>query len=196
MREAVKCATLKSVRTVRPVCYKESIVRSVVVYESHHGNTRLIAESIAEGLGGAPAVAVDEAGDRVLEARLLVVGGPTQMHGLAAKGSRRAAGAGKQTKRRSPVASQPGLRRWLRDLPRGDGIYAAAFDTRLDKPRWLTGDVAQSIARRLANHGYEVLDAKSFLLEEPEGPLRDGERDRARAFGERLALALSTPAGR
>ena len=171
-------------------------MRSVVVYESHHGNTRLIAESIAEGLGGAPAVAVHEAGDRIHEVRLLVVGGPNQMLGPAAKGGHRAAGTEKRTRRGSPAASQPGLREWLRDLPRCDGVYAAAFDTRLDKPRWLTGDVAQSIARRLANHGYEVLGAQSFLVEGAEGPLREGQRERARAFGERLALALPTPAGR
>ncbi|MGA2924536.1 MAG: hypothetical protein ABSG43_00870, partial [Solirubrobacteraceae bacterium] len=158
-----------------------------------HGNTRLIAQAIAEGLGCAPALAVHEAGDRVLQARLVVVGGATYIHGLAAKGARGAPTAPDRPAEEEelPVAGAPGLREWLRQLPRASGTYGAAFDTRLDKPRWLTGDAAHSIARRLANRGYEVLAVQSFLLQDPEGPLRDGEHDRARAFGERLAQSVS-----
>jgi len=163
-------------------------MRSVVVYESHHGNTRLIAEAIAEGLGGAPALTVGEAGDRARGAGLVVVGGPTRVHTRAARNGGRGGGA---TRLQARSDDELGLWEWLRDLPRGDGAYAAAFDTRLDKPRWFTGDAAQSIARRLAGHGYEVLGAQSFLVELAEGPLRDGERDRARAFGERLSLMAS-----
>jgi hypothetical protein len=175
------------------IAIKEMVVRSVVVYESHHGNTRLIAEAIAEGLGGAPALSVHEAGDRVRDARLVVVGGQTQLQGRVAKGSRRAPRTVPRASSEPSSAGPPALREWLRDLPRADGVYAAAFDTRLDKPRWLTGDAAHSIARRLAGNGYEVLEAQSFVLEDTEGPLRDGERERARAFGERLALSLSSP---
>ncbi len=168
-------------------------MRSVVVYESDDANTRLIAEAIAQGLGCAPALAVPQAGDQVREAQLVVVGGATELHGLARTAGRRAPATGRQTRLRTAL-SGPGLREWLRGLPRADGVYAAAFDTRLDKPRWVSGDAARSIARRLANNGYEVLGAHSFLVEDTDGPLRAGERERARAFGERLARSLSTPA--
>lgn len=168
-------------------------MRSVVVYESRHGNTRQIAEAIAEGLGGVPALEVHEAGDRVRDAELVVIGGQTQLHALAAQGGERGSPTVRGTSPELPDPGAPGLREWLRDLPRAQGVYAAAFDTRLDKPRWLTGDAAHSIARRLASNGYEVLGAQSFLVENTEGPLRDGECERARAFGERLALSLSAP---
>ena len=176
-----------------PSATKEIVVRSVVVYESRHGNTRLIAESIAEGLGGVPALAVHEAADQIQGVQLIVVGGQTQPHALAAEAGRQASGSEPLGGSRAAAVPAPRLREWLRELPRADGVYAAAFDTRVDKPRWLTGDAAHSIARRLASNGYGVLGAQSFLIEDAGGPLRDGERERARAFGERLALSLSAP---
>ena len=67
---------------------------AVVVYESVYGNTRAIAEAIADGLGGASVVPVSRAG--VPEADLLVVGGPTHMHGLASSRTRQVAASAAQ----------------------------------------------------------------------------------------------------
>jgi flavodoxin len=67
------------------------IVNALVVYESIYGNTRAIGEAVAEGLGGARVIAVRDAGGGVEDADLLVVGGPTHMHGLATASSRRMA---------------------------------------------------------------------------------------------------------
>jgi len=84
-----------------------------------------------------------------------------------------------------PGATQePGLRAWLHELPRGEERQAAAFDTRLDKSPLLTGVAARGIARRLGRRGYQVIGQESFLVEDSEGPLEEGELDRARADSE------------
>jgi hypothetical protein len=165
---------------------------ALVVYESVYGNTRAIAEAIAGGLaplGEVELRRVGEAGS-VDEADLLVVGGPTHMHGLTSSFSRRAAiKAGEE----DGAALEPGagdelgLRQWLADLS-GDGRRAAAFDTRLDRSPTLTGMAARGIARRLRGGGYELIaDPESFFVEDSEGPLAEGELERARAWGARLA---------
>jgi flavorubredoxin len=65
-------------------------MNAVVVYESVYGNTRAVAEAIAEGLGGAEVVPVSKA-DPIPTADLLVVGGPTHMNGLASSRGRHVA---------------------------------------------------------------------------------------------------------
>jgi Flavodoxin domain len=166
-------------------------MNAMVVYESVYGNTRAVAEAIAEGLGGATVLPVSQAAGRVAQAELLVVGGPTHMHGLATTRSRHMAAAAAQEEAESveldPFATaEPGLRRWLDELSDGHGARAATFDTRLDRSPWLTGVASRGIAKRLRRRGYEVLGTGSFLVEDSEGPLAPGERDRARAWGAQL----------
>ncbi len=166
-------------------------MNALVVYESMYGNTRQIAEAVAEGLGGAKVLPVSQAAESVEDADLLVVGGPTHMHGLATSSSRRmAAEAAKEDGHAAlePGATdEPGLRRWLHDLPRREGATAATFDTRLDRSPTLTGTAARGIGRRLRRRGYDVVGSESFLVEDAEGPLEEGEVERARAWGEQLA---------
>ena len=168
----------------------------LVVYESIYGNTRAVAEAIAGGLTGLGEVTLEpvhEAG-AARDAELVVAGGPTHMHGLTSSFSRRAAiKAGEE----DGVAIEPGaaeergLRQWLGELS-GDGRRAAAFDTRIDKSPMLTGMAARGIARRLHGAGYELIaDPESFFVEDSEGPLADGELERARAWGARLADTCS-----
>ncbi len=59
---------------------------------------------------------------------------------------------------------------------------AAAFDTRFDKPKWLTGSAAEKLTRRLGERGYSVTGAQSFFVQTTAGPLVDGERERAVAW--------------
>jgi hypothetical protein len=166
-------------------------MNALVVYESIYGNTRAVAEAVAAGLGGASVLAVQDAAGRTESADLLVVGGPTHMHGMATSLSRRMAVEAAKEDGHAAVepgaAEGPGLRRWLHDLPRRDGGRAAAFDTRLDRSPSVTGAAARGIARRLRHHGYDVLASESFLVEDAEGPLADGELERARAWGAELA---------
>lgn len=168
----------------------------IVVYESLYGNTRAVAEAVAEGLGGATVIPAHDAQGRVAEAEFLIVGGPTHMHGLATSRSRKMAAEAAGKDGAAPVEpgalDEPGLRKWLHDLPDDRHVQAAAFDTRIDKPVTLTGSAARGIAHRLRHHGYEVLDTESFLVKDAEGPLEDGELDRARAWGAQLARRLHT----
>jgi Flavodoxin len=173
-------------------------MRAVVVYESMFGNTREVAEAIGAGLEEHMDVAVlpvSAAGADVLQdAQLLVVGGPTHMHGLSTALSRRAAMAGAHedghTELDPDAGEEPGLRAWLAALLRSDGA-AATFDTRLDRSGLLTGAAARGIARRLRRHGYTIVaEPQSYFVAESEGPLADGETARAHAWGAALAACI------
>ena len=171
-------------------------MNALVVFESVYGNTRAVAEAIAEGLapvGVVEAKPVFETGDADLEdVDLLVVGGPTHMHGLTSSFSRRAA---IQAGEEDGVEIEPGAqeRRGLRQRlgeRAGQGRKAASFDTRMDRSPTLTGAASRGIARRLHGGGYElVTEPESFFVEDAEGPLADGELERARAWGAKLAAA-------
>jgi Flavodoxin domain len=169
----------------------------LVVYESMYGNTRAIAEAVAEGLGDVQVFPVARASERPEQPDLLVVGGPTRMHGLATSLSRRmSVEAAKEDGGVSldpDAAAGPGLRRWLHELPKAAAGPAAAFDTRLDRSPTVAGSAARGIARRLRHRGYEVMGTESFLVEDAEGPLQEGEAERARAWGAELALGSGGP---
>lgn len=173
---------------------------ALVVYESIYGNTRAIAEAIAVGLGGADVLPVHEAARSEGTLDLLVVGGPTHVHGLASVRSRHVAVDAAQADGHSHIdpdaSAEPGLRSWLGDLSPALTHHAAAFDTRLDRPRVVTGAASRGIARRLRRHGIDVLSVESFVVEGSEGPLLAGEIDRARAWGAQLAQSLSAPSDR
>lgn len=173
-------------------------MRALVVYESMYGNTHEIAERVGDGLRAAfdvTVVAVDDAtDDRVRQTDLLVVGGPTHVHGLSSHKSRRTA---VDTARKDPAvvldpdAEGPGLRDWFHDLARGEGTMAAAFDTRFDAPATFTGRASKGIARRLRRHGFDVVaDPESFLVDD-ENRLVGDERDRARRWGADLATTTA-----
>ncbi|MFD8749645.1 flavodoxin family protein [Kitasatospora sp. NPDC059577] len=176
-------------------------MHTVIVYESMYGNTREIAEAIAEGVHEAdPGAAVDclpvaeVSEDVTRSADLLVVGGPTHMHGMSSGLSRRMAasaeghkeGHEKAAEEARATAEGPGLRAWFHDLPKTEpGTHAAAFDTRVDMAR--SGGAANGIAHRLSHHRYDmVAEPEGFIVEDNDGPLRAGELDRARAWGAKL----------
>jgi flavodoxin len=141
-------------------------MRSVVIYDSQYGNTRLLAEAIAAELAAVGTVDIENARNEDVtlppDLTLLVVGGPTQVHGVS-----------------------PPLRGQLDTIARHrlDGVQAAAFDTRGRGPRFLTGAASVGIAKRLEQKGAQlVLEPESFLVEGAEGPLVEGELERARAW--------------
>ena len=173
-------------------------MRAVVVYESMYGNTRAIAEAIATGLGERVDVTVLHADDANAEAikgtDLVVVGGPTHMHGLSTSLSRRAAAQATEEDGHGHLephaGDSAGLRSWLAHFS-GTGLLAAAFDTRLDRSAALTGAAARGIARRLRRQGCTlVAKPESFFVIDGEGPLEDGEVARACAWGAALATHI------
>jgi flavodoxin len=170
-------------------------MNAIVVYESVYGNTRAVAEAIAEGLGEVPVLSVHEAAPLGGTFDLLVVGGPTHIHGMATDRSRQVAVDAAEKDGASHIdphaTDGPGLRAWLRDLVPDSIHHAAAFDTRLDRSMWFTGTAARGIAKRLTRRGIDVADTASFLVTDSEGPLEAGELERARAWGAKLAQSLT-----
>jgi len=173
-------------------------MRSLVVYESMYGNTHQIAEAIGRGLsesGPVVVVPIEEAvAERVATADLLVVGGPTHVHGMSRPSTRRAA-IGDAERPESglhldPAAEGEGVREWLDGLPRLD-LPVAAFDTRMPGPAALTGRAARGISRHLRRAGgEELLPPESFLVSK-ENVLEDGELQRAIEWGAQVVRELA-----
>jgi hypothetical protein len=181
-------------------------MKVAVVYESLFGNTRLVAEAIADGIrtaGPAADVRVTRTDATKLsdveDACLLVVGGPTHMMRMSSPRSRqqglRAAGKAKDQYSRGPEPGAGlGLREWLQALPPARlGAVAAAFDTRLESR--LAGGAARSASRQLRRRGFGLAgQAEGFIVTGSQGPLRPGELDRARTWGAALSRHAGVPA--
>src|SRR5579872_2698345 len=167
-------------------------MRALVVYESMYGNTHAVAVSIAAGLStrhDVTLVPVTRATpELVAAADLLVVGGPTHLHRMSTAASRRWA-ADAARKQGSPLtmdpdADGPGVRG-------GQNTLAVAFDTRLGGVPLFTGRASRGISRLLAGHGCRMLAAPESFLVSKRDTLRDGEADRARAWGAMIGAAAS-----
>jgi menaquinone-dependent protoporphyrinogen IX oxidase len=173
-------------------------MRAVVVYESMFGNTHAVADAIGRGLSHGAEVAVipvtQATPDLVAAADLLVVGGPTHVHGMSRASTRRSAAemADKQEALHlEPNAVEPGLREWFDSLP-DRSVAAAAFDTRMDGPAFFTGRAAKGIGKRLRRH-HCVMTAKpqSFMVTK-QNTLHSGETARAEAWGKTLVESNAT----
>ncbi len=169
-------------------------MNAIVVYESIFGNTHDVARAIAVGLGVAEVLSTHEAAGHPGKPDLVVVGGPTHIHGMATERSRRAAVESAKGQTEPGATDDPDLRDWLKGLAPGDGAPAAAFDTRAHGQPLLTGAASHGIARRLRRHGYDVLATASFVVTATEGPLAEDELDRAREWGAELATLVSSAA--
>ena len=173
-------------------------MRIVIVYESSYGNTHVIADAVAEGLragNDVEVVPVSEASqERIADADLVVVGGPTHVHGMS-RGKTRQAAAEAADKPGSgltldPDSSGPGLRDWFATLPPAH-TNAAAFDTRIDGPVVFTGRASKGISRQLRRHGFrEIIEPASFLVMK-DNHLAPGQQTGARQWGEQIAVALT-----
>ena len=165
------------------------MVRALVIYESMFGNTETVARAVAEGVGRYADVTLAEVrGARPEYAEkfdLVVVGGPTHAFSMT-RPSTRADAERQGAPHRTPDI---GIREWLDRLPGGVHHAAVAtFDTRIDKVRRLPGSAARKAARVAHHHGYrKVAEPTSFYVEDVSGPLLEGERERAVAWGEQVA---------
>jgi flavorubredoxin len=163
-------------------------MRALVVYESMWGNTRQVATAIAEGLGGVPVTEVNDVGaDDLKDLDLLVVGGPTHAFSMSRASTRREA-----AEKGAPAGHEGmGIREWLDALPPDLTAAVATFDTRATKVRHLPGSAARSAAKEIKRHHRgRVVDQESFYVLDMEGPLMEGELDRARAWAAALAHAV------
>ena len=168
-------------------------MKALVVYESMFGNTKTIADAIAEGLSDhmeVETVEVSGAPTQIpREVSLLVTGGPTHAFGMTRTGTRQEAA----TETREPLVSRGiGLREWLESRLSGD-CTIATFDTCFKKAR-LLGTAGRAAEKRLRKLGFDVIArAESFYVGGTTGPLQQGEIERARQWGSTLgARATAT----
>jgi hypothetical protein len=178
-------------------------MRALVVYESMYGNTHTVAEGIGDGLramADVTVVPVARVGDEDLSGvDLLVVGGPTHIHGVTTSRSRQtaieAAAAPESDLTTDPDAEGPGLREWLDGLEVPGATKAAAFDTRIDGPALLTGRASRGIARRLRGLGLEMIAPPESFLVDRGNHLKPGVAEAARAWGQQLGRSRVDAAG-
>jgi hypothetical protein len=157
----------------------------------------VVADHIGAGLKPAFDVvvtSVDGADDEMLStADLLVVGGPTHVHGMTSAMSRKSAVEAAEKEddlELDPDAEGPGLRDWFGELSKHRRGPAAAFDTRIDAAAPLTGRASKGITRRLRSHGFDlVAEPESFLVDK-QSHLLGGEEERAEKWGAALAASV------
>jgi hypothetical protein len=171
-------------------------MRALVIYESMFGNTKRVADAVAAGIRQHMPVEVVEVSHAPLaidpELDLLVVGGPTHVHGMTTARTRSSA-AERAT---GPLVSLGiGMREWLEQLgPAATATPAAAFDTRINGPKVLTGSAAGSFAKRLRDRGFRLIsDPESFRIATKapqEDALLEGELLEATEWGRALAVKV------
>ena len=160
-------------------------MKAMVVYDSAYGNTAQVAQAIGDALGAPEDVQVREAAgvqaEHLAGVSLLVVGSPTQKF--------------------SPTGPAT---RFLKRIPGNGlaGVKVAAFDTRfidseIEKVRILAflvsifGYAAKPLAKRLQKLGGELaVPPEAFYVGGTEGPLLDGELERAAAWAGQILAAL------
>ena len=152
-------------------------MNALVFYDSQYGNTELIAQAIADTLGEfgeARAVRLDPGHPVELQGvDMFIVGCPTQ-------GWR----------------PTPAIQSFLEEVSSEElrSLAVACFDTRFRLPRLMTGSAARVIARTLQEKGVSLLvEPESFFVKGTQGPLRDGELDRAAAWARMLIKEVEAP---
>jgi hypothetical protein len=172
-------------------------MRALVVYESMFGNTEQVARQVADGLAGYAQVELREVSeapampDELLD--LVVLGGPTHAFSMSRASTRE--DARRQGATHGEVYT--GLREWLDGLPTGSHHpTVAAFDTRVTKVRRIPGSAARRAVKVADHHGYRVAEKpESFFVEDVDGPLAEGELERARAWGGTIGAHLVNASG-
>jgi len=144
-------------------------MKTLVVYDSVHGNTERIAKGIGDAITGeAQVLRAGEVNSSELKMfDLLIVGGPTHR--------------GRRTQ---------AIRDLLDKVPENalQGTNVAAFDTRLPA-KWVRifGYAAPRIAGTLKKKGGTLIGSpEGFFVEGTEGPLREGELERAALWAKEI----------
>ncbi len=149
-------------------------MKTLVIYASRKGNTKLVAERIAETLRSRGAVELIDAEDAPLklpQAELIFVGGPTEAHSLT-----------------KPMVH------FFEGLAGGAlaGRAAAAFDTRLSWPRLLSGSAAVAITKYLRDAGAVVVVPPESFIVSAAPELLPGEIERAGYWATTVAEKAET----
>ena len=160
-------------------------MKTLIIYDSVHGNTAKVAQAIGQALGSPEDVKMvrvsDAKPEQLVGLTLLIVGSPTRKF--------------------SPTGATTGF---LKSIPKHGlkGVKVAAFDTRftesaIEKVRILAffvkifGYAAKPIADRLQKKGGElVVPPEGFYVGDTEGPLLEGELERAADWARQVVATL------
>ena len=160
-------------------------MKALVVYDSQFGNTEKIAQAIGAALGSQEDVEIRQVSDVKTEhltgLALLIVGSPTQ--------------------RFRPTIAITSL---LKGIPKNNlkDVKVAAFDTRLTEDEigkvrileifvGIFGYAAEPISNGLKKKGGEVIKPpEGFYVEGMEGPLNQGELERAADWAKQIIARL------
>ncbi|WP_315096034.1 flavodoxin domain-containing protein [uncultured Cellulomonas sp.] len=156
-------------------------MRVLIVVESSFGNTRLVAQAVADQLrqDGAEVELVDasSAGPHLDGADLVLAGAPTHNLGLPTPASRASA----VDRGAPPVPS--GLREWIGTVE-ASSTPVLTFATRV--PGRFSGSASNAAAKLLRRRGLSAQQGTDFVVAGTTGPLTEGETDRARAWAASL----------
>jgi flavodoxin len=158
-------------------------MKALVIYDSVFGNTEKVAQAMGRALGTPNDVAVVRVADvkpaHLAGVTLLLVGSPTRAF--------------------RPL---PSVSKYLAGLPANTlkGVQVAAFDTRIATEDAnsavlsfmvkIFGWAAKPMADALVKKGGKLaLAPEGFYVKGSEGPLKDGELERAMAWAKTVAAA-------
>ena len=151
------------------------MAKVIVTYESKYGNTRLVAEAIAEGVKEASGTEVELSEikevdlDKLVEYDMILVGSPNHM--------------GRATR---------GIKNFIDKLGKLnlEGKLAAVFDT------YMGGDFEKAVKKMEKQLGEKVSGLKisvpglSIKVEGMKGPLVEGELPKCKTFGLKIGSQL------
>jgi flavodoxin len=157
-------------------------MKVLLVYDSVYGNTERIAQAIGNVLGARNEIHVRRVGDvkptDLANLDLLIVGSPTQR-----------------------FRATPAIKKFIDGIRKRElnGVRVTTFDTRLgmeDMPSPILptfvrifGYAAKPMADSLVDKGGKLIASpEGFLVEGMEGPLKDGELERAARWAEQLGV--------
>lgn len=161
-------------------------MKALILFDSLYGNTEKVARAVAAGMGETPGAGGEVAILRIADVTtkrlagldLLVVGSPTQR-----------------------FRATPAVTSLLKAIPQGGltGVKVAAFDTRMTEQEinqtrilaffvGIFGYAAEPLTKLMKQKGGTlVVPPEGFLVQGMEGPLVEGELERARAWGREMA---------
>jgi flavodoxin len=154
-------------------------MKTLIIYDSVFGNTAKVAQAMAVAVQAAALPVSQVTLDQLQEVKLLIIGSPTRS-----------------------FRPTPAISKFLKSLPHNQlaGISVAAFDTRI----WLQtidsaafrfivdkgGYAASTMANALKTKGGTlVVPPEGFLVTGEEGPLKDGELERAAEWVRNMQVA-------
>jgi flavodoxin I len=165
-------------------------MKGLIVYDSVYGNTEKIARAIYEVLGNREELTIMRVGGvnpkQFSELDLFIIGSPTQR-----------------------FQSMPAISNLLKEIPPNGlkGVKVTAFDTRMTEKQINETPVlaffvklfgrsayaAKSMAEMLKKKGGElIVPPEGFYVEGMEGPLVQGELERAESWAKKIRLEMQT----